>query len=643
MFATALTSTASPVPLNFDSVAAGSGVDATAYLSSFGITLTNVSSGSVNIFSDQNFYGSGVVAASSPHNFLLHGPAGGAPNGATYTLNFSAPLASVSFTRIAQTTNNLVAQWSATAFAGATFVDVVGEDLFGGTEPAQLYSIPSGGLGITSLAISANGYNIAGIPSLPLDDLTLTCSDDFQLGVNLRVGQCDGKPGPWGGDTYAFHNGTTICGLGCYLTALSMALKFAGVNQIPSCGENVNNNPGTLNDFMTSCSPGLYDYTYSPDPLKNNNVDPQATTDDLREALKAVGITKKIRFATPAGSVVGTLSANGPARIALDAALCNGKPVIVKVTHCPDDPAKSCGTHFVLVTGNSGANDYHIADPAGDPDHPSEPLHTLLSGYVNAVGRNSPMFEIKGFITDPPDMNELNLVTSNNAELLIMDSLGRRTGFDATTGNSLREIPDSVYSVDALFDDELLQPGTGNSHIVDVFQPTTGTYTVVVSGVASGAYALTIRSFSQDGSAQRGVLIQGIAQPGVSSVFTVQYATSPGSAVDLVGAFDGGGQRPRDVNKFLTYSNPTASQTSLPTGTSSFPLQIVYGNSIIPSTFQAVLNGVNITSSFSPAPASGQLVNLNMQRGRNVLDISVDGHLPNRIATDRDRLVFLVP
>src|SRR3954464_12378299 len=86
MFATALTSTASPITLNFDSVNAGNGVDATAYLASFGITLANVSSGSVYIFSDQNFYGSGVVAASSPHNFLLHGPAGGAPDGATYTL-----------------------------------------------------------------------------------------------------------------------------------------------------------------------------------------------------------------------------------------------------------------------------------------------------------------------------------------------------------------------------------------------------------------------------------------------------------------------------------------------------------------------------------------------------------------------------
>jgi hypothetical protein len=107
--------------------------------------------------------------------------------------------------------------------------------------------------------------------------------------------------------------------------------------------------------------------------------------------------------------------------------------------------------------------------------------------------------------------------------------------------------------------------------------------------------------------------------------------------------FDGGGQRPKDVNKFLTYANPTSSQTSLPAGTSSFPLQIVYGNTIIPSTFKAVLNGVDISSAFSPMPASSQAVALQLQRGKNVLVVSVDGHLPNKIATDNDRLTFLVP
>jgi hypothetical protein len=154
--------------MNFDSVNAFNGVDATAYLSSFGVTLSNVSNpGSVQIFSDQHFYGSGVVTASSPHNFLLQNVSG-SPNGISYTMDFSTALTSLSFTRIALTEVASVAQWTATAYVGSTPVGSVGENYFAGTEGSQTYTLS--GLGITSLTVTANGYNSAGISSAPLDD-----------------------------------------------------------------------------------------------------------------------------------------------------------------------------------------------------------------------------------------------------------------------------------------------------------------------------------------------------------------------------------------------------------------------------------------------------------------------------------------
>ncbi len=174
MFAVALTSTASTI-LNFDSVpvSSGAGVDATAYLATFGITLSNVTagpSGAVEIYSDTFITYEG---ASSPHNFLMQNGAG-APNGLTYTLNFSTALTSLSFVRIAQTSPNAVAQWTATAFAGVTALGSVSENFFSGTEPAQTYSLFAGSSsGITSLQITANGGGFAGVPSLPMDDLTL--------------------------------------------------------------------------------------------------------------------------------------------------------------------------------------------------------------------------------------------------------------------------------------------------------------------------------------------------------------------------------------------------------------------------------------------------------------------------------------
>ena len=116
-----------------------------------------------------------------------------------------------------------------------------------------------------------------------------------------------------------------------------------------------------------------------------------------------------------------------------------------------------------------------------------------------------------------------------------------------------------------------------------------------------------------------------------------------GAALEVSGGFDGGGQRPRDVNKFLSYSSPVESQTSLPAGTTTYPLMIFYSKTIIPASFKAVLNGVDISSRFSPTPGGHQSVTLNVQQGRNVLVLSVDGNLPTRIATDTDRLVFVIP
>lgn len=158
-----------------DSVA---GVDATAYLSAHGITLSNTT-GPVTIFSDLYLTYEG---ASSPHNFLLQNTSG-APNGISYTLNFSSPLQDIGFTRIAQVTPNLVAQWTATAYSGANVVGSVGESMFGGTEAAQTYLIT--GTNITSLTITANGGGVAGVPSAPLDDFVTTVAVPEPTGAAL--------------------------------------------------------------------------------------------------------------------------------------------------------------------------------------------------------------------------------------------------------------------------------------------------------------------------------------------------------------------------------------------------------------------------------------------------------------------------
>lgn len=232
---------------------------------------------------------------------------------------------------------------------------------------------------------------------------------------------------------------------------------------------------------------------------------------------------------------------------------------------------------------------------------------------------NLPAIAFYTFIQDP-----------GNVTLLVIDGSGRLTGIQSD-GTLDVQIPESFYL-----------PSSTNPAVV-LGNPASGDYTIFVTGTNSGDYSLSASTVDMLTSATQQAVVTGQIVQGTTLAYTLNLASTPGSTTRLSGSFDGGGQRPKDVNKFLTYSNPTASQTSLPAGTTTFPLQIVYGNTILPSTFRAVLNGVNISSMFSPSPDTGQHVNLSLKSGRNVLELSVDGNLPNRIATDKDRLVFLVP
>jgi hypothetical protein len=190
-FAGSSPAAANPIDINFDSVYAGlSGVDPTAYLATYGFTLSGASPSVPLIYSDQYFYGNNAVAASSGDNFLVQQSA---VNGGSYTLNFSTPLLALQFTRIANLSDNLVGSWSATAYSGSTALSTFGESLGLGSFSPAVYSFS--GPDITSLTITGNGYGVAGISSLMMDDLIITpangvpdaSSTSSLLGLSLLV------------------------------------------------------------------------------------------------------------------------------------------------------------------------------------------------------------------------------------------------------------------------------------------------------------------------------------------------------------------------------------------------------------------------------------------------------------------------
>jgi len=106
--------------------------------------------------------------------------------------------------------------------------------------------------------------------------------------------------------------------------------------------------------------------------------------------------------------------------------------------------------------------------------------------------------------------------------------------------------------------------------------------------------------------------------------------------------YNGGGQKPDDVNLFLKYANPQGRETKLKNG-ESFDLIIYYGDTTIPSTFKAELNGQDITSKFHPVKGVAEVVKFTFPLGRNTLVLSIDGkNQKGNTATDTDRLVFVV-
>ena len=219
-------------------------------------------------------------------------------------------------------------------------------------------------------------------------------------------------------------------------------------------------------------------------------------------------------------------------------------------------------------------------------------------------------------------------------QFVVTDPSGRRTGFDVATGEALNEIPGAGY-------DRLPTTIDYEAGIVDDDPPTritmagpdVGEYVVDATGLGDGTYSFQIASWDDTGQHVASVpTIRG--QPvamGDRFRYTIVYDSKPGAVPQRLGGFDGGGQRPRDVNRFLTYLMPISGTTKLPAGTTEARIAINYG---------ATLNGVDVTASFHPAPDAQEAVRLPVSSGSNVLKLSIAGLAGRRTATDSDRLLF---
>jgi hypothetical protein len=296
---------------------------------------------------------------------------------------------------------------------------------------------------------------------------------------------------------------------------------------------------------------------------------------------------------------------------------------------------KPGSSHFVTVTGmNPARTTYKIMDPNG-------------GAKITYADRNysTPAEGVRGYAGPEyqyTDMSGITISFHSPGDLVIENSVGLKSGHNPLTGIYYNEIPRSSYTQEGI--DDYLNPVPDEEldmyKELEIMRPATGDYSLYVMGTGTGTYALYITAIDTNGDASEKSFKGVSITPGEVHNYNFYYANAAGAGIDI--GFDGGGQRPKDVNKFLSYARPSMRQTDLPAGTSNYNLIVLYGEDILPSTFNADLNGTDISEKFSPNPGEAQSINLSLDPGRNTLTLSVDAYLNGHVSSDKDRLTFVV-
>lgn len=123
--------------------------------------------------------------------------------------------------------------------------------------------------------------------------------------------------------------------------------------------------------------------------------------------------------------------------------------------------------------------------------------------------------------------------------------------------------------------------------------------------------------------------------------FTIETTTVAPADITNADLYDGGGQQPAEVNKFLRYAAPLDNRVKVPANSTSTVI-VYYGSTISAATFAATLDGADVTSRFHPVPGGADVVTIAIGTGTSKLHLSVDGtKASGGKGTDSDTLTFL--
>ena len=334
---------------------------------------------------------------------------------------------------------------------------------------------------------------------------------DVQLSLKHYYNQADLPWGPTRYDNYtdaqcaariAQGSSCTIQRWGCNLTSLAMMLESAAIPAVPQV------TPLDLNAFMSAT--GEFD--------SNHDVLVSQTALDF-------GMTYG------KGVVFNPINTNS--RMDLADALDNGYPVMIGV-----DLTNGVPGHFVLATGRTcdsadGTYSFSVADPG----------NRSVRKLDDIVSSQDPIL-VRGYVSDPVGRSGLYLAASDVVELTVVDSLGRRTGYDRTTQKDIAQIPQVFYSRSVMTDRVSGLKDSAVSHFMDLPNASAGSVFVVVTGIKMSAYSLDITGYSSSGQKQPTLHVVGIAAAGSTATYSIQYSSAQGgktSSVPVVGDVNGDG------------------------------------------------------------------------------------------------------
>jgi hypothetical protein len=155
--------------VNFDSIDTSASpyyldITTTDYLAQYGITLANVTSGTVDVVDASAYY---TYAPSSPNVLTQIG----SDFGESFTLEFSSPLSILNFDLAGATSDNLFAAWSVTAYdAGNNVISSVGDPSLS-LESFTVQSYTLDGPDIAYATFYSNCENSCGV-NLQIDNLS---------------------------------------------------------------------------------------------------------------------------------------------------------------------------------------------------------------------------------------------------------------------------------------------------------------------------------------------------------------------------------------------------------------------------------------------------------------------------------------